>query len=56
MNRITDVTRQDILDIIREGIWISFDEPQYNGENGQYEDGYLVRIPIYGRLNEFDFG
>lgn len=50
MNRITDVTRQDIIDIIRDGIWFSFDEPQYNGETGEYEDGYLVKMPIYGRL------
>lgn len=55
MNRITDVTRQDIIDIIREGIWIPFDEPQYNGETGQYEDGCLIKMPIYGRLSELDF-
>lgn len=55
MNRITDVTRQDIIDIIRDGIWFSFDEPQYNGETGEYEDGYLVKMPIYGRLSEIDF-
>lgn len=55
MNRITDVTRQDIIDIIRDGIWISFDEPQYDGESGEFVDGYNIRIPIYGRLSEFDF-
>lgn len=55
MNRITDVTRQDIIDIIKDGIWISFDKPEYDGESGKYIDGYTVRIPIYGRLSEIDF-
>ena len=55
MNRITDVTRQDIIDIIRDGIWISLDEPEYDRETGQIIDGYSVRMPIYGRLSEIDF-
>lgn len=55
MNRITDVTRQDIIDIIRDGIWISLDKPEYDRETGQIIDGYSVRMPIYGRLSEIDF-
>ena len=55
MNRITDVTRQDIIDIIRDGIWISLDTPEYDRESGQVIDGYSVRMPIYGRLSEIDF-
>ena len=55
MNRITDVTRQDIIDIIRDGIWVSYDELQYDDETGEYVDGYNIRMPIYGRLNEIDF-
>lgn len=55
MNQITDVTRQDIIDIIKYGIWIPFDTPQFDGESGQYVDGYPVRMPIYGRLSELDF-
>lgn len=55
MNRITDVTRQDIIDIIRDGIWISLEEPEYDREIGQVIDGYSVRMPIYGRLSEIDF-
>ena len=55
MNRITDVTRQDIIDIIKDGIWIPFDKPRFDGESGQYIDGYTVKIPIYGRLSEIDF-
>lgn len=55
MNRITDVTRQDIIDIIRDGIWISLEEPEFDRESGQVIDGYSVRMPIYGRLSEIDF-
>lgn len=55
MKRITDVTRQDIIDIIRDGIWISYDEPHYDYEKGDYVDGYKAIIPVYGRLNEIDF-
>ena len=55
MKRITDVTRQDIIDIIRDGIWISYDEPYYDYEKGDYVDGYKEIIPVYGRLNEIDF-
>lgn len=55
MKRITDVTRQDIIDIIKDGIWIPFDEPKYDGESGKYLDGYTVQMPIYGRLSEIEF-
>ena len=30
MDKISDVTRQDIIDIIRNGFVVSFDEPQYD--------------------------
>ena len=46
MNRITDVTRQDIIDIIKDGFWVSLGEPEYDYETGQYVDGYDDRIPI----------
>jgi len=28
MDKISDVTRQDIIDVIRNGFVVSFDEPQ----------------------------
>lgn len=55
MNHITDVTRQDIIDIIRDGIWVSFNAPQFDAESGKLVDGYSIRIPVYGRLSELDF-
>lgn len=54
MNRITDVTRQDIFDIVRDGIWIRYDEPKYD-ESKKLVSGYAVKIPVYGRLSEIDF-
>ena len=55
MNRITDVTRQDLFDIIRDGVWIPFETPQYDAETMKYVDGYFVKMPIYGRLSEIEF-
>lgn len=55
MNRITDVTRQDIIDIIRDGIWIPFDPPQIDRASGEMINGYTVRVPACGRLSEIDF-
>lgn len=55
MKHITDVTRQDIIDTIKNGVWVSLDPPQYDKENGQIIDGYSVSMPIYGRLSEIEF-
>lgn len=55
MNHITEVTRQDIIDVIKDGIWISFEEPQYSSKSGQFVDGCYYRMPIYGRLSELEF-
>ena len=40
MKYITDITRRDIIDIIRDGMWIDFE---------------LVHVPYYGRLSELEF-
>ncbi|MFR2461478.1 MAG: hypothetical protein ACLTAN_06425 [Christensenellaceae bacterium] len=55
MNRITDVTRQDLIDIIESGIWVPLKEPEFDRESGEYIDGYSVKMSPYGRLNEIDF-
>ena len=36
MNKISDITRQDILDIIKDGFVEELDEPVYDGETGGY--------------------
>lgn len=55
MDKITDVTRQDILDVIRDGFEVLYDEPQYDGFEGEYVTGYDVKMPFYGRLDEISF-
>ena len=55
MNRISDITRQDILDIIKDGFVEEYDEPVYDGEIGEYVTESKVYMPFYGRLDEISF-
>ena len=55
MNKISDITRQDILDIIRDGIIEELDEPVYDSEIGKYTTEYRIYMPFYGRLDEIGF-
>lgn len=55
MNKISDITRQDILDIIRDGFVEVLDEPVYDGEIGEYTTEYRVHMPYFGRLDEIGF-
>ena len=55
MNKISDITRQDILDIIRDGFIEELDEPVYNDEIGEYTTENKVFMPFFGRLDEIGF-
>lgn len=55
MEKITEVTRRDILDAIRDGFEVLYDEPEYFGFDGEFETGYEVKMPFYGRLDEISF-
>lgn len=55
MNRITDVTRQDLIDTIKGGVWIAYDTPQMDFFSDVFVDGYSIQMPIYGRLSEIEF-
>ena len=55
MDKISDVTRQDIIDVIRNGFVVSFDEPQYDSISGNYIVSYRAKISYHGRLNELGF-
>lgn len=55
MDKITEVTRRDIMDAIRDGFEVSFDEPLYVGLDDEYETSYKVKMPFYGRLDELSF-
>lgn len=55
MNRITDITRQDILDVIKDGFIEEFDEPVYDGETGEYITENKIYMSYFGRLDEIGF-
>lgn len=55
MKKITEVTRQDILDIIKDGFIINFDEPVYDGESGEYVMSLPIKMWFAGRLDEVPF-
>ncbi len=46
MNKISDITRQDIQDIIKDGFVEVFDEPVYDGEAGEYVTENKVYMPF----------
>ncbi len=57
MNKISEVTRRDLLDIIRDG-FISQEKVQRNTADFGYietEEDVMIRMPFCGRLNERDF-
>ena len=55
MNKISDITRQDILDIIKDGFVEVLDQPVYDGEIGEYTTEYRIHMPYFGRLDEVGF-
>lgn len=55
MNKISDITRQDILDIIKDGFVEEFDEPIYDSETGEYVTESKIYMPFFGRLDEIGF-
>lgn len=55
MDKISDVTRQDIIDVIRNGFVVFLDELQYDSISGDYVTRYTAKMPYYGRLDELGF-
>lgn len=55
MNKISDITRQDIFDIIKDGFIHVFDKPEYDGDSGQFVYENKIYMPYYGRLDEIGF-
>ena len=55
VNKISDITRQDILDIIKDGFIEFFDEPVYDGETGNFITENRIYMPFFGRLDEISF-
>ena len=55
MDKISDVTRQDIIDVIRNGFVVFFDEPQYDSISGNYIVSYRAKISYHGDWTSLDF-
>ena len=59
MNRITDVTRQDLIDVIKYGFNTSFIEPVFDHLSGEHlfdrEIDTKIYMPFYGRLDIVPF-
>lgn len=55
MNKISDITRQDILDIIKDGFVEEYDEPVYDSETGDYITENRIYMPFFGKLDEIGF-
>lgn len=55
MNLISDITRQDLLDIIKDGFVERYDEPVFDGDTGEFIYEQHVFMPYFGRLDEIGF-
>ena len=55
MDKISDVTRQDIIDVIRNGFVVSFDEPQYDSIVVTILSVTELKYPIMANWTSLDF-
>ena len=55
MNKISDITRRDILDIIKDGFVEELDEAIYDSERCEYITEKKIYMPFFGRLDEIGF-
>lgn len=55
MKKITEVTRQDILDIIRDGFVVEYDSPIWDVKSGDLISTENVRMWFAGRLDTIPF-
>lgn len=55
MNKITEITRRDIIDIINNGFIEQLDGPVYDNEKGAFVTERAIFMPFYGRLDELGF-
>lgn len=55
MKKITEVTRQDILDIIKDGFEVELNEPVLDKETGRVVTSDTIHMWFAGRLDEIAF-
>lgn len=55
MDKISEITRRDILDIIKEGFTVALDDEQYDSESGKYITERRIYMPYFGRMDTIEF-
>lgn len=55
MDKISEITRRDIVDIIKNGFSVELDEEEYDSSSGEYITERTVIMPYSGRLNTLGF-
>lgn len=55
MDKISEITRRDILDIIKDGFTVELDDEQYDSESGKYITERTIYMPYYGRMDTISF-
>ena len=55
MDKISEITRRDIVDIIKNGFSVELDEEEYDSSSGEYINECTVIMPYSGRLDTLGF-
>lgn len=55
MDKISEITRRDIVDIIKNGFSVELDEEEYDSSSGEYITERTVIMLYSGRLNTLGF-
>ena len=55
MDKISEITRRDIVDIIKNGFSVELDEEEYDSSSGEYITERTVIMPYSGRLDTLGF-
>lgn len=55
MDKISEITRRDIVDIIKNGFSVELDEEEYDSSSGEYITECTVIMPYSGRLDTLGF-
>lgn len=55
MDKISEITRRDIVDIIKSGFSVELDEEEYDSSSGEYITERTVVMPYFGRFDTLGF-
>ena len=51
MDKISEITRRDIVDIIKNGFSVELDEEEYDSSSGEYINECTVIMPYSGPVS-----